>query len=65
MVHRTKNDKLDPIEIQTSCSSKDTTKKMKRQATMHWEKIATFHISDRDLDQEYINNSYSSTIKRQ
>lgn len=36
---------------------------MKRPAT-DWEKISTYHVSDRDWDIEYINNSYNS-IKRE
>ena len=63
-VCRKRNDKLDIIKIKYRCSLKETTKKMKRQAT-DWEKISAKHISDRGLYPGYIKNSYNSIRRRQ
>lgn len=41
-----KLDKLDFIETENFCSSKDTVNKMKRQAT-DWDEIFTKHICDK------------------
>ena len=43
-----KLDKLDFIETENFCSSKDTVNKMKRQAT-DWDEIFTKHICDKQL----------------
>jgi len=41
-------DRLDLIKIKNFCSSKDTVKRMKRQAT-GWENIFVKYISDKQL----------------
>jgi len=56
-------DKLDVIKIKV-CSSKDTSKKMKRDTTF-WEKIFAKRIPDsNDLYLEYIKNFSNKTIRK-
>lgn len=57
---RKKIDKLDLIKIKNFWSLKDTVTKMKRQSIV-WEEYSPHIYLLKDLNLEYISNSYNST----
>ena len=52
------------IKIKLSGASKNTIKKVKRQP-IEWEKTFANYISDQRFTFTFVNNSYTSVIKRQ
>ena len=57
-----KIDKLDFIKIKTSCTSKDTIKRVKRQPTELKQTFAN-HISDKELISQICKSSITTTTK--
>ena len=59
-----KNYELNFLKNKNFCSSKDTVKRMKRQAT-DWEKIFAKHVSDKSLAYKIYKGLLDSTIRKQ
>lgn len=57
-----KNEKLDFIKIKNFFSSKDTNRRIKKQAA-GWEKIFGIHLSEKDFYSEYIKNFFKPIKK--